>query len=137
MKKDKNIGSISTFLGADSRIEGTVEFKGTIRLDGRVKGRILSSGGTLIVGEKAVIHADIRVDSIIVMGAVTGTIDAQKRVEVYPPGRVDGDIEAGVISIEPGGVFSGNCRMKAKTGPVEKPAVPAKIPSVSELPKQR
>jgi cytoskeletal protein CcmA (bactofilin family) len=137
MKNDKNIGSISTFLGADSRIEGTVEFKGTIRLDGRVKGRILSSGGTLIVGEKAVIHADIRVDSIIVMGAVTGTIDAQKRVEVYPPGRVDGDIEAGVISIEPGGVFSGNCRMKAKTGPVEKPVAPAKIPSVSELPKQR
>jgi cytoskeletal protein CcmA (bactofilin family) len=137
MKKDKNIGSISTFLGADSRIEGTVEFKGTIRLDGRVKGRILSSGGTLIVGEKAVIHADIRVDSIIVMGAVTGTIDAQKRVEVYPPGRVDGDIEAGVISIEPGGVFSGNCRMKAKTGPAEKPAVSVKIPSVSKLPKPR
>jgi cytoskeletal protein CcmA (bactofilin family) len=50
---------------------------------------------------------------------------------------VDGDIEAGVISIEPGGVFSGNCRMKAKTGAVEKPAVPVKIPSVSELPKHR
>ena len=31
MKKEKNIGSISTFLGADSRIEGTIEFKGTIR----------------------------------------------------------------------------------------------------------
>jgi hypothetical protein len=27
MKKERNIGSISTFLGADSRIEGTIEFK--------------------------------------------------------------------------------------------------------------
>ena len=137
MKKDKNIGSISTFLGADSRIEGTIEFQGTIRLDGRVKGKILSNGGTLIVGEKAVIHADIRVDSIIVMGEVSGTIDAQQRVEVYPPGRVNGDIEAGVISIEPGGVFTGNCSMKAKTVPIKKPIVPVKSPSVSKLPKDR
>ncbi len=137
MKKEKNIGSISTFLGADSRIEGTLEFQGTIRLDGRVKGNIFSNSGTLIVGEKAVIQADIRVDSIIVMGEVSGTIDAQKKVEVYPPGRVIGDIEAGVISIEPGGVFTGNCSMKTKTVPIKKPAVPVKNPSVSELPKDQ
>lgn len=129
MKKDKDIGSISTFLGADSHIEGTVEFQGTIRLDGRVKGKILSNSGTLIVGEKAVIHADIYVDSIVVMGQVNGTIDAKSRVEVYPPGRVNGDIEAGVISIEPGGVFTGNCSMKTKTAAIKKPAIPIKNPS--------
>jgi cytoskeletal protein CcmA (bactofilin family) len=137
MKKEKNLGSISTFLGADCRIEGTIEFEGTIRLDGRAKGKILSNGGTLIVGEKAVIHADIRVDSIIVMGEINGTIDAKKRVEVYKPGRVNGDIEAGVISIEPGGVFTGNCSMKTKAVPLKKPAIPVEIPSVSELPKHR
>jgi cytoskeletal protein CcmA (bactofilin family) len=137
MKKEKNLGSISTFLGADCRIEGTIEFEGTIRLDGRAKGKILSNGGTLIVGEKAVIHADIRVDSIIVMGEINGTIDAKKRVEVYKPGRVNGDIEAGVISIEPGGVFTGNCSMKTKAVPLKKPAVPVEIPTVSELPKHR
>ena len=137
MQKEKNFGSISTFLGADSRIEGTIEFQGTIRLDGRVKGKIFSNGGTLIIGEKAVIQADIRVSSIVVMGEVSGTIDAKKRVEVYPPGRVNGDIEAGVISIEPGGVFTGNCSMKTKTVPIKKPAVPVKYPSVSELPKDQ
>ncbi|MEJ2728302.1 MAG: polymer-forming cytoskeletal protein [Deltaproteobacteria bacterium] len=137
MKKENRVGSISTFLGADSRIEGTIEFRGTIRMDGRVKGRILSNGGTLIVGEKAVIHADIHVDSIIVMGEINGAIDAKERVEVYPPGRVNGDIEARVISIEPGGVFTGNCSMKRKTVPMEKPAGPVKIPSVSELPEHQ
>jgi cytoskeletal protein CcmA (bactofilin family) len=135
MKKEKKSASISTFLGVDSRIEGTIEFQGTIRLDGRVEGKIFSKGGTVIVGEKAVIHADIRVDSIIVMGDVSGTIDAKERVEVHPPGRVSGDIEAGVISIEPGGVFNGNCGMKAKTGSIKKPVVSVKIPSISALPK--
>jgi cytoskeletal protein CcmA (bactofilin family) len=52
MKKEKKISSISTFLGSDSSIEGTIEFQGTIRLDGRAKGKISSNGGTLIVGEE-------------------------------------------------------------------------------------
>jgi len=135
MKKDRKMASISTFLGTDSYVEGTIEFHGTIRLDGRVRGKISSDDGTLIIGEKAVIQADIRVNSIVVMGKVSGTIDAKERVEVYAPGRVHGDIDAGVISIEPGGVFHGNCSMKTKTAALKKTAIPVKIPRVSALPK--
>jgi len=130
MKKEKKIASISTFLGSDSSIEGTVEFQGTMRLDGRVKGKISSNGGTLIVGEEAVIHADIIAAVIIVMGEVSGTINAAERLEVYPPGRVNGDIQAAVISIEPGGILNGNCTMKVQTAPAKKVAVPPSIASV-------
>lgn len=135
MKKERKMASISTFIGTDSYVEGTIEFHGTIRLDGRVRGKISSDDGTLIIGEKAVIQADIRVNSIVVMGKVSGTIDAKERVEVYAPGRVHGDIDAGVISIEPGGVFHGNCSMKTKTAALKKTAIPVKIPRVSALPK--
>ena len=130
MKKEKKIASISTFLGSDSSIEGTVEFQGTMRLDGRVKGKISSNGGTLIVGEEAVIHADIIAAVIIVMGEVSGTINAAERLEVYPPGRVNGDIQAAVISIEPGGILNGNCTMKVQTAPAKKVAAPPSIASV-------
>ncbi len=135
MKKEEKIASISTFLGFGSLIEGTVEFQGTIRLDGRVNGKISSKGGTLIVGERAVVQADIIVDTIIIMGEVSGTIDAKERIEVHPPGRLSGDIQAGVISIKPGGLFNGKCAMKSKAGALKKPVVSAPIPSVSELPK--
>lgn len=134
MKKEKKIASISTFLGFDSSIEGTVEFQGTIRLDGRVNGKISSNSGTLIVGEKAVIHADIIVDTIIIMGEVSGTIDAKKRIEVHPPGRLSGDIQAAVISIKPGGSFNGNCSMKSKTAALKKSAVAAQTAPVSKPP---
>ena len=135
MKKEKKAVSISTFLGSDAQIEGLIKFQGTIRVDGRVKGRIASKTGTLIVGEKAVVQADVVVGSAVIMGAVSGTIDAQKRVEVYPPARVSGDIIAPSISIEPGAFFNGNCAMKTKAIPLKKPAAATKIPSVSELPK--
>ena len=81
-------------------------------MDGIVHGKISSNGGTLIVGEKASIDADISVGVAIVMGEVNGTIDAKDRIEVYPPGRVGGDIQAPVVSIEPGGILNGSCAMK-------------------------
>jgi cytoskeletal protein CcmA (bactofilin family) len=135
MKNEKKTASISTFLGFGSRIEGTVEFQGTLRLDGQVNGKIYSRGGTLIVGEKAVIEADIVVDTIIIMGEVSGTIDAKERIELQPPGRINGDIQAGVISIEPGGLFNGKCAMKTKSGSPQKSIASNQIPSISELAK--
>lgn len=115
MKKDKHKNTISTFLGPDTRIEGTLEFQGTIRLDGKVKGKIYSDDGTVIVGEKAVIDADVIVASAIIMGEVKGRIDAKEKIEVFPPGRVVGDIQAPVISIDAGVVFDGKCVMKERT----------------------
>lgn len=113
MKKERKVDSISTFLGHDASIEGKINFKGTIRLDGNLQGSITSKeGGTIIVGEKAVVNADIRVGMAIIMGEVNGTVIAGERLEVYPPGRIIGDIQAPVISIEAGGKFNGNCTMK-------------------------
>jgi cytoskeletal protein CcmA (bactofilin family) len=113
MKKKNRSEAVSTFIGSDARIEGTIGFDGTIRVDGKVMGKICSAGGTLIVGEGAVVHAEIEVDAAIIMGEVNGTIVASDRIEAYPPCRMSGDIQAPVISIEAGVVFNGSCAMKA------------------------
>ncbi len=122
MKKEKNTDRISTFIGADASIDGTIEFKGTIRVDGQVKGKIVSSGGTVVVGEKAAVDAELYVNVAIVMGEVKGKIEAKERIEVYPPGRVVGDIQSPVVSIEPGGIFNGSCMMKAPVESAGKPS---------------
>ena len=114
MKTNKRKDSISTFIGPDVSIEGVIEFEGTIRLD-HIKGNIYTSSGTVIVGEKAVLDAEVIVDAAIIMGEVNGTVDARERIEVYPPGRVLGNIQAPVISIESGVVFNGSCLMTART----------------------
>ena len=119
MKKEK-MDRISTFIGADASIDGTIEFKGTIRVDGQVKGKIVSNGGTVVVGEKAAVDAEMLVNVAVVMGEVNGSIKAKERIEVFPPGRVGGDIQAPVVSIEPGGIFNGSCVMKAPVEPAGK-----------------
>ncbi len=114
MRKSKKTDLISTYLGSDGNIEGTIEFENAIRLDGSVKGKIFSKAGTVIIGEKAVINARINVDIAIIMGKVNGTIDARKRIEIYPPACVVGDMRAPTILIESGVMFNGNCSMKAQ-----------------------
>ncbi|MBW1835464.1 MAG: polymer-forming cytoskeletal protein [Deltaproteobacteria bacterium] len=114
-KEKRSDSSVTTFLGSDARIEGTIEFDGAIRLDGKVEGKIKSRGGTVIVGEKAVINADINVGVAIIMGRVNGVVKADNRIEISPPGCVEGDIQAPVISIDAGVKFNGNCAMTTKT----------------------
>ncbi|MDZ7581243.1 MAG: polymer-forming cytoskeletal protein [Deltaproteobacteria bacterium] len=125
--------SISTFLGPDASVEGMLTFQGTIRLDGTIKGKITSSGGTVIVGEQAVVEAEIAVGAAVVMGKLTGTIAASDRIEVYPPGRITGDIQAPVIVIEEGGIFSGRCTMTPRTESLKKvKPIPEKTASDSQ-----
>src|SRR5210317_1707257 len=131
MKKEKNTDRISTFIGADASIDGTIEFKGTIRVDGRVKGNISSNGGTVVVGEKGVVNAEMSVNVAVVMGEVNGSIDAKERIEVYPPGRLGGDIRSPIVSIEPGGIFNGNCVMKPSTESTGKSSPFPKSPPVA------
>ena len=115
MKKAKKVDTISTFMGADTSFEGTLAFEGAIRLDGKVKGQIVSAAGTAIVGEKAVVEADINVGVAIIKGEVSGRVEARERIEVHPPGRVTADLEAPIIMIQPGVNFNGNCRMPGQS----------------------
>jgi cytoskeletal protein CcmA (bactofilin family) len=119
MKKKERADHISTLLGVGTTIEGALAFKDTIRLDGAVNGKIFSEKGTVIIGERAVVEAQIRVGTAIVKGTVNGHIQASERIEVYPPAKITGDIQAPVVSIETGVLFNGNCSM----------ATPAPLPA--------
>lgn len=136
MKKRKRPAAVTTFLGADAAVEGTLSFQGTVRLDGRVNGRIEGAGGTVIVGERAVVDADIDVDVAVVMGRVNGCIQARDRIDVLAPGVVNGDIYAPTISIDSGATFNGNCGTKAPRSrqPAERFALGNAPPSPEEVP---
>jgi len=114
MGKQRPKEAVTTIIGADAVVEGTVEFEGTIRIDGGIRGSIISKSGTLIIGENANIEAEISVNRAVIMGVVEGTAEAKDRIEAYPPSRINGNIQAAAISIESGVVFNGLCRMSGK-----------------------
>ena len=105
-------GTISTLLGRDTQIEGALTFKETIRVDGHIKGKLISAQGTLIVGENAQIEADVQVGVAIIRGKVHGRVEAEQRIEIYAPAQVHGDMSAPTVTIDSGVVFNGNCQMQ-------------------------
>lgn len=105
-------GEINAYLGKGSRVSGKLNFEGTVRVDGCVEGEI-SAQDTLIVGESAVVTAQISGSAIIIKGKVTGDINARKHVEIRAPGKLFGNIVTPCLVIHEGVVFEGHCSMGA------------------------
>jgi cytoskeletal protein CcmA (bactofilin family) len=101
---------LSAFIDEASEIEGKYTFSGTVMINGKFKGEIVSND-TLIVGEKGVINATIRAGIVLISGEVVGNVLASERVELRGTARVFGDVEAPVIVVEEGVLFEGHCRM--------------------------
>jgi cytoskeletal protein CcmA (bactofilin family) len=99
-----------TFLGKGTRFEGELRFEGAIRIDGYLKGKI-EAGGNLIVGDDALIEADIHVSYASISGEVHGNITADQRVDIRAPAKVFGNIHAPAVVIGEGVIFEGHTRM--------------------------
>jgi cytoskeletal protein CcmA (bactofilin family) len=111
---------LSAYIDEASQIEGKYTFSGTVMLNGRFTGEIVSDD-TLIIGEKGVVQANIRAGVVLVSGEVTGNITGGQRVELRGSARVFGDVEAPVIVVDEGVLFDGHCRMakgKSQDAPV-------------------
>jgi cytoskeletal protein CcmA (bactofilin family) len=102
---------ISAFLGKGTEFQGTLNFHGTIRVDGHLKGEISGNGGNLMVGEGGMIEADIRISIIINSGEIRGNIIADRRIEILSSGKVFGNIKAPILIIQEGAVFNGKAQM--------------------------
>jgi cytoskeletal protein CcmA (bactofilin family) len=95
----------------EPELNGEITFKDMLRINGHVAGKIFSYQGTLIVDNSARVDADIDVAACVVSGTVNGDVVAQKRVELGPAAVINGNISTGSLSMRPGAIFTGNCRM--------------------------
>ena len=97
------------FLDAGTSITGELRFSGTLRIDGNIHGSI-TTPDRLIVGEKAVVHADIKAGEVAILGTVSGNIECERSLQICPSGRLRGDVQTPKLVIEDGGVFEGLSR---------------------------
>jgi cytoskeletal protein CcmA (bactofilin family) len=102
----KKGADIAAFLGKGTECEGRLSFQETARIDGHLKGEI-SSQGTLIVGEEAMIEATIHTSTIVISGEIRGDITASKRVEIHAPAKVFGNIQTPAVMVDEGAFLEG------------------------------
>ncbi len=121
LARDIREGIMSGFVGGTTVLNGEANFKGMLRIDGRLNGSITSEKGTLIVSAGGHVEANISVAAAKINGTVNGDIHATERIEFGRTARVRGNIQTPALVVEEGAVFEGGCRMTPKAAPQEKP----------------
>jgi cytoskeletal protein CcmA (bactofilin family) len=118
--------ALNGFLDGGARIEGTLTFQDVFRVDGSIKGTVLSDQ-ELVVGESGSIEGEIRVGRLSVSGTVRGIVYAREKIEVHSGARVFAELHCPSLVVEEGAIIQG----PVETGPVsastavgERPAPP-------------
>ena len=117
--REKQNEQLRAYLGRDALFEGTMNFEGTVRIDGKFEGQIFSND-TLIVGETGELTAEITAGTVICKGKIKGTILASKRIEIHSQSWVVGNIKAPSLYVEVGAIFDGSCDMSGAEGKIIK-----------------
>ncbi len=102
-----------SFLGKDIMFTGKINSKGTIAIEGHLKGEV-SSIENLIVGKGAIIESNLDVSSVVLHGEVRGNINACATIKILSTGKVYGDILSPSMIMEPGAVVDGKCTVTSE-----------------------
>lgn len=105
-----NSVQIATFVGIDTKLEGTLITKSSVRIDGMVVGGVCADG-TVIVSKTGQIQGNVIAENVVVAGIVDGNMQIRDKTNIEPTGEVYGDISTGRILIDEQSVFQGKCNM--------------------------
>ncbi len=94
----------------------------SFRITGAHPGRTLSTCGDIHVEETASLNLDIVGTNVYINGRVRGAVTAAETLDIGPAGHVIGDVKAGRVVVQAGGVLEGRCEMTALARP--RPAAP-------------
>ena len=102
---------LGAYLGPGTKISGKLNFDGPTTIEGEVEGEILAQANVTI-GQQAVIKGKISASSILVQGKVMADVQAEKKLEIQPPGSVVGDVNTQSLVIGDGATLEGHISMK-------------------------
>lgn len=103
---------LNGFMDQGTEFMGELRFRDTFRVDGHVKGKIVSDH-TLIVGEEGSVEADIDCGVVSIRGTVKGHVCGREKIELLAGAKVQGTLVSPKLVIEEGAFFQGECDMGA------------------------
>lgn len=123
--------TIHTLVGANSRVNGDVEFSGGFLVDGYIKGNVSSTdvqAATLNVSERGCVEGTVTVPNVVLNGTVKGDVKASERVELGPKARVIGNVQYKLIEMAIGAEVNGKLIHESDSNTSRQTASPAIAP---------
>jgi cytoskeletal protein CcmA (bactofilin family) len=105
------------YLGPGTKITGKLQFDAPATIEGEVDGEIVAQAN-ITVGQQATVKGKITAAAILVQGKVMADVQAEKRLEIQPPGSVVGDVTTQNLIIGDGAILEGHISMRKNEGRV-------------------
>ena len=123
-KQSTNYGELQNqsinIINEGTTIKGDVSASGDTRIDGTLIGNI-EAKGRLVIGPKGKVEGEINCNNVEVAGFIKGKITVSELLNMKASSKIYGDVVAGKLSVEPGSVFTGTCKMGSSNAVDEKP----------------
>ncbi|HEX7493905.1 MAG TPA: polymer-forming cytoskeletal protein [Bacteroidales bacterium] len=97
-------------ISSGTDIMGDIKSNGDIRIDGSLTGN-LNTKGKVVIGPTGKVKGEVICKNSEVSGLIEGKIIVGQLLNLKASSKIHGDIATSKLSIEPGAVFSGNCKM--------------------------
>src|SRR5262245_10593195 len=116
-KETESMHEEKASIGKSIVINGELSGSEDLTIEGRVDGKIELRDHVLTVGSNGRIKAQITAKAIVVLGQVTGNLNATEKVDIKETGSVEGDVVAPRVAIADGSHFKGSIDMQKKDQP--------------------
>ncbi len=116
---------LPNMIGPGTKIKGDIETNGDIKIDGTIEGNIISKGKVL-VGQNGTVKGEVKCTNCDIYGTFDGRLTVTELLSLKASSKLHGDIQTSKLSIEPGAIFTGTCKMDEKVTP------PAANPNVKK-----
>ena len=111
-----NSRELTTLIAGGTEIQGDLHFRGSVHLQGVVRGNISSDDGVLQLSQGSSVEGNIRATHIEINGRVTGDVYATERLELSSEAEIQGNIYYEVMEMKAGASISGQIERLHKSG---------------------
>ena len=101
---------VETLVGANSKVNGDIDFLGGCHIDGTVHGNVSADPDTdsaLSISDIGCVEGGVTVPHVVLNGVVRGDVYASQRVELGPTARVIGNVYYNLIEMAIGAEING------------------------------
>lgn len=106
-KENENL----TVFGSETEFDGVLEFTDSVVITGKFHGTINASGD-LEIEKNAICNVDnMKAQSVVISGQVTGNVEGKERIELCSGSRVKGDLTSARLRIADNVEFDGKVSM--------------------------
>jgi len=110
-KLNSNSFSQQNTIAQGTVFTGDLTSEGDFRIEGIINGSLTTSG-KVVIGKTGALEGVLICDNADIEGKLKGTLNVSNTLNLRSSAHIEGEVQIGKLSVEPGATFNANCLMK-------------------------